>query len=123
MTGATCHVCGEVGYCELHHIVYRSQATYMKMMNINLIMLCQNHHRGNMGVHNNKKLDLKLKLELQTKLRGMFTKKFYSREEIKKLLKCTEKDLDLTLKKLCCYRLGYGREQLIMRLMGGRLYD
>ena len=123
MTGGECKICGNCGYVELHHVILKSQASYMKQISINLVQLCQDCHRGNNSVHHNKKLDLKLKLELQTKLETMFINEFYSREEIQTSLECGDKDMDLILKKLSLYVLGYSSEQLLIRLMGGRLYN
>ena len=122
MTGSTCHECGAIGYCENHHIIFKSQAKYMKSIGINQIFLCLEHHRGTLGVHHNKKLDLKLKQQLQTRLKTMFTDEFYNREGIQARLECTDIDIGLILKKLSNYTLGYSSEQLCRRLMGGRLY-
>ena len=123
MTGVLCHECGLIGYCENHHIIFRSQAKYMKNIGINQAFLCLEHHRGTLGVHHNKKLDLKLKQQLQTRLQTIFSNEFYSREEIQTSLECGDKDMDLILKKLSNYVLGYSSEQLLIRLMGGRLYN
>lgn len=123
MPGGECCNCGRCGYVELHHVILRSQASYMKQISINLVQLCQDCHRGSPnGVHHNKKLDLKLKLELQTKLETMFINKFYSREEIQPSLQCSDFDTTLILKKLTLYRFGYSSEQLIRRCLGGRMY-
>ena len=123
MTGATCHECGIVGYCENHHIIFKSQAKHMKTIGINQVFLCMEHHRGKFGVHHNKKLDLKLKQQLQTRLQTVFINEFYTRYELQTTLECNDIDLDLILKKLSIYKLGYSSEQLVRRLMGGRLYD
>ena len=124
MVNGVCEVCGKTGYVEIHHNIKRSQASYMKQIKINLVQLCQDHHRGSTnGVHHNKKLDLKLKIELQNKLQAMFTEKYYSREEIQEKLECSDFDVTLIVKKIALYRYGYNTEQLIRRMLGGRLYD
>ena len=121
---SSCHLCGkENTRCEIHHIIFRSQSSYMRTIKINLIPLCVDCHRGNNSPHQSKKLDLKLKIELQNKLQAMFTEKYYSREEIKEKLKCTDFDVTLITKKIALYRYGYNTEQLIRRMLGGRLYD
>ena len=123
MCGGECVNCGKPGYIEWHHVILRSQAPHMKKININLIQLCQECHRSAPnGVHHNKKLDIKLKQQLQTRLQTMFSNEFYNRYEIQTNLECNDTDLDLILKKLTLYSLGYNTEQLCRRLMGGRLF-
>lgn len=116
-----CVKCG-VNNAERHHIIFKSAAKYMEFIPINIVYLCGEHHRANNSPHKSKKVDLKLKIDLQNKLETMFINKFYSREEIKTLLRCTDKDITLILKKLTLYRMGYEREQLLRRLLGGRMY-
>lgn len=125
MPGGECLICKVIGYCEIHHIILRSQASYMKNIKVNLVQLCMDHHRGSSnGVHHNKKLDLKLKVHLQNKLMDMFSvKQFYSIEEIQTILKCSTDDVAKICKKLTCYSKGYLVSQIIIRLMGGRLYQ
>lgn len=119
----SCVLCGEQGR-ETHHVVFRSQASYMKQIKVNLVPLCIECHRGTLGVHNNKRNDIKLKIQLQAKLFEMFKeKKFYSQEEIQNILECTKFDSMLICKKLALYRQGYSSEQLIRRMLGGRLYE
>jgi len=118
-----CSNCGAVGYVERHHTVFRSQASYMKFIPCNTVLLCLDCHRGSKnGVHHNKETDLKLKSQLQNELFGMFSDKFIKGEEIQEKLKCTKIDSTLILKKLTMYRQGYEREQLVRRLLGGKLY-
>jgi hypothetical protein len=95
----------------------------MRGIKVNLVPLCIPCHRGTLGVHNNKKIDLKLKIQLQFQLQKMFIEKYYSRDEIQEILQCTDFDTTLILKKLTLYRYGYNTEQLIRRMLGGRLYD
>ena len=116
-----CVACGSQGR-ETHHVVFRSQGSYMRGIKVNLVPLCIQCHRGTLGVHNNKRLDLQLKVKLQFKLQEMFPEKWYDREQIQEKLECTDFDTTLILKKMCLYRYGYNAEQLVMRLLGGRLY-
>lgn len=119
----SCHICGKENIrCEIHHIIFRSQSSYMRTIKINLISLCVDCHRGNNSPHQDKRLDLQLKVKLQFKLQEMFSEKWYSGEQIQEILQCTDFDLVLILKKMCLYRFGYNAEQLVLRLMGGRLY-
>lgn len=123
MLDGECCNCGKYGYIEWHHIILRSQATYMKNIKINLIELCQDCHRNAPhAVHRNRQMDLKLKQQLQAKLQTMFTNEFYSKEKIQEKLECTEKETDAICKKLSLFKEGYSKEKLVSRLMGGRLY-
>jgi len=123
-----CALCGSQGQ-ETHHIIFRSQAKYMKTIKVNLTPLCMECHRGTKGVHKNKRNDLKLKLQLQSKLFKMFTYEFFTKEDIELILNCNENEAAAIVKKLCLYIplhqkefRGYEKEQLIRRLLGGRLY-
>lgn len=121
---STCVLCSKEGVCESHHVVFRSQAPYMKLVNVNLVNLCVECHRGNQGAHLDKRTDLKLKLQLQAKLFDMFSSKRYFTEiEIKDILKVNDTIIYMIVKKLCLYRKGYEVEQLVRRMLGGQLYD
>ena len=62
-----CVVCGRPGQ-EIHHSFggrgRRKQTEIIEC----LYYLCVEHHRGNTGVHNNRKLDIKLKQKSQQEL-------------------------------------------------------
>jgi len=102
----------------------------MKTIKVNLVPLCVECHRGTKGAHRNKRVDLRLKELLQHRLNQLFRyKKFYNQLEIQELLQCNEKEVEAIVKKMCLYiplhqkeLMGYEKEQLIRRLLGGRLY-
>ncbi|WP_242971107.1 HNH endonuclease [Clostridium botulinum] len=48
-----CEECGK-NVVELHHIIFRSQASYIANININFKYICPNCHRGDNGPHMNK---------------------------------------------------------------------
>lgn len=125
MKNYICIECGRHGATQEHHIVLKSQASYMRDVKMNIIELCLMHHTNSpTGIHHNEELNLKYKLILQNKLFEIFgDKKHFSKEEIQSRLECSKFDLTLICKKLCLYRFGYEREQLVRRLMGGRLYE
>lgn len=116
-----CEECNK-NITELHHIVFRSQASYMANIKINFKYLCSEDHRGNNGPHMNKNVDFKYKYELQTKLFEMFNKPYYTEKEIKDLLETTSSEVRKIVKKLKLYKEGYERVDLVARLMGGRIY-
>ncbi|WML35369.1 hypothetical protein [Clostridium sp. OS1-26] len=116
-----CEECNK-NITELHHIVFRGQASYMANIKINFMYLCPDHHRGNDSPHMNKEIDFKYKYELQTKLFGMFNKPYYTEKEIKDLLETTSSEVRKIVKKLKLYKEGYERVDLVARLMGGRIY-
>lgn len=107
---------------ELHHIVYRSQALYMANIKLNFMYLCPEHHRGNESPHMDKEIDFKYKYEMQEKLFQLFDKKYFTEKEIKELLETTSTEVKKITKKLPLYKEGYERLDIVIRLMGGRLY-
>lgn len=125
-TGGKCmHYCEECGrnITELHHIVFRSQAAYMKNIKINFKYLCPECHRGNNGPHMNKKKNIQYKMELQKKLFKLFgDKEYFTEKEIQNRLETTASEVGKITKKLKVYKEGYEKVELIARLMGGMLY-
>lgn len=117
-----CEVCGR-NQVEHHHIVSRRQAIYMTNIKLNIKTLCIEHHKGSKGAHGNRAVDLKYKLELQEKLILLFDKDFYSEKEIKEKLETNLIEVRKITKKMMLYKEGYEKEELIRRLMGGRIYE
>lgn len=108
--------------CHSHHIVFRSQGGPDIAMN--LIRLCPYHHNMSPeGVHMNPALDKHLKCELQREYEMLFPESELtvemvadrigmSRKKAEKYFSKVQKNLDGTM----------DRENVIRRLMGGRLY-
>ena len=117
-----CAVCGGVG-SEMHHIIRRSHCRALIHCDENLIALCSRCHRGRNGVHQNKELDLKLKLEFQNKLEMLFDKEYLTEDDINSVLKISDTALRGLLKPLKREKEGYERTTVIMQCMGGRLYE
>lgn len=115
-----CEICGQPG--ELHHIIFKSQAKYLERVPTNFKYLCPEHHRGNNSPHKSRKKDLELKKELQAKYEIMLTQDYYNLEEIKKILDINDKVAQRVINKMIPHQEGYKREELLARLMGGRLY-
>ena len=55
-----CFICGRYG-AEVHHIFFGTANRKLSEKYGLTVGLCYNHHRGNKGVHFNRKLDLELK--------------------------------------------------------------
>lgn len=114
-----CEICGRDA--EKHHIVFKSQGGLD--FELNYKKLCFEHHKGNDGPHNCRKTDLKYKIELQRKLQDLLTKKYYTEEEIRELIDLNKKQADKIFKRFMLYSEGYDKDEIIRRLMGGRLYE
>lgn len=123
-----------MGYCEeclkqgvynkaqMHHIIHRSVAPYMKHIEINFKDLCLEHHTGSKGVHHNPDKDRQYKEELQLKLQLLFTKDYYDFKEIKKLLNCSDNSAKAITKTLIRCKEGYRSSDLIRHMLGDRNY-
>ena len=95
----------------------------MRNIKLNFKYLCgDKHHRGDKGPHKNRYVDLIYKLELQDKLFKLLDKDFYRGEEIQQKLETTSSTARKICKKLMVHKDGYGKTELIKRLMGGMLY-
>ena len=117
-----CEVCGGVG-SEMHHIIPRSHCRALIHCDKNLIALCPRCHRGKNGAHQNRELDLKLKLEFQNELEILFDKEYLTEEMINDVLKISGSALKGLLKPLKREKEGYERISVIRQIMGGRLYE
>lgn len=116
-----CKVCSTSYGIESHHIVKRSQNSNLINCKLNLIDLCYIHHRDHKkGVHFNKELDRKLKLELQNKLENLFDKDYLTKEEINKILQISEKALNRLIKTLQLHNNKYVKGDVIKVCMGGK---
>lgn len=112
-------ICGQVA-SEEHHIVFRSQAPSLVQCSLNKIPLCRRCHAS---IHHGKghKLDKLLKLQFQNNLEILWDKHYLSREEMKDVLKISEKQLDRLLKTLPKKDGLYERETVIRKCLGGKM--
>ncbi|NLY46847.1 MAG: hypothetical protein GX053_12800 [Tissierella sp.] len=78
-------------------------------------------HRGIDGPHRNKETDLTYKRELQINLENLLTQDYYNIAELISILGLQEKQANKAFRKLLRVN-GISREEVIRRLMGGRLY-
>lgn len=117
-----CEKCGEYAVIELHHIVFKSQCKILKDCELNHKYLCGECHRGSeRGVHLNSKIDKRMKLELQEKLFELFPDEKVSLDEVKKVLKLKDKEIYYIYKNLYMLDGKVKSEDLVRRLMGGKL--
>lgn len=103
-----------------HHVVFRSQGGLDFELNYKYLSL--EAHEGSAGPHLNRKVDLIYKKELQDKLENVFTEEIYTIEEIAKLLGRTKKYFEKHFKRVAQEAGAYRREDIIRKLMGGKLY-
>ena len=116
-----CAVCGGVG-TERHHVIPRSHCRALIHCEKNLVVLCPRCHRGRNGVHQNRELDLKLKLEFQNELEMLFDKEYLTEDEINSVLEIGPTALKNLLKPLRRKPEGYYFLDVIKACCGGRLY-
>jgi len=117
-----CEICGKEE-AEIHHIVFRREATYMTNIKVNHKYLCSQCHRGKDGPHNNKEVDRYYKKQLQEELFLMFKEKdFYNKDDVKRILDISISETIRILKPLKKYKEGFDKKDIIKRLMGGRMY-
>lgn len=122
MSNVPCEVCGRP-HAQIHHIIHRSAAKYLTNVKINFKYLCLEHHNGgDNSPHRNYEVDKKYKIEYQQKVENLFTNPFYTEAEVIKILKVSRSSADKILKTLVLHKEGYSREDIILRLLGGRYY-
>ena len=114
-----CEICESPA--DVHHIVHRHEGGYN--IKINYKYLCNYHHRGKNGPHNCIETDIKYKLEMQKKLFRLLPKAYYTDRELYNILGMTNSSLKKLVKKLKLYKEGYSKEEIIKRLMGGKIYS
>ena len=114
-----CIICGK-SFSEVHHVIYRSKASFLVNCELNKVNLCENHHRGNNGVHtkNGHALDLKLKSDFEEKLNLLFDREYFTREEIKKTLGISDRAVYSLCKLLESHKGLYNRENIIRVCLG-----
>lgn len=117
-----CEVCGE-NNIEVHHIIFRSEASYLSNIKINFKYLCPRCHKGKNGPHCNYDVNLRFKRELRTTLQNIFNdKNYYTEKELKEILNISSSEVLRIFKSLRKYKEGYKKSDIILRLMGGNLY-
>lgn len=116
----SCYLCGGED-TETHHIVLRSECRPLEKCELNKVRLCTHCHDY---LHHDSKGYKKLralKFELQNKLEFLFDKEYLTREEIKEVLKISNKPLDRLLKPIVMKKGLYEREDVIRACMGEKI--
>lgn len=104
-----------------HHIVFRSQGGLD--FDLNLIEMTMEEHEGDAGPHRNREKDLVLKKELQSKLFKLFpVAGVFTIEEISEKLGRTKRYFEPHFRKVPCQNGLYRSEDIVRKLMGGKLY-
>ena len=114
-----CIICAKP-FSEVHHIVFRSKASFLVNCELNKVYLCEDHHRGTKGVHtkNGHALDLKLKSDFEEKLNLLFDREYFTREDIKESLNISDRAVNSLCKLLKSYKGLFSRNDIINRCMG-----
>ena len=105
-----------------HHIIFRSHGGLN--IEMNYLYLCPEHHNmSKNSIHRNRAMDLKYKRELQERYFEVFSEDKYNIKEIARILKTTTERIEKRFKKVQTDPDGYmAKEDIIRKLMGGRLY-
>ena len=115
-----CPECGAIA-TEWHHIVFRSECIALIKCNMNLVKLCTQCHNEIHHGKNGYKINRRLKLEFQNKIKFLFFKNELSKEEIRTILKIAENEVNRLLKLLIPKDDKYIREDVIRACMGGKI--
>ncbi len=114
-----CEICNEKA--DIHHIIHRSEGGFD--IEINYKYLCPKHHRGKNGPHRSLETDIKYKIELQDKLYNILNKEYYTSKELGSILNIPLNTLKRITKNIKLYKEGYKKDDIILTLMGNKLYS
>ena len=114
--------CRYNGILHKHHIVYRSHGGLN--INMNYLYLCPEHHNMSANsIHRDREMDLKYKRELQERYFKVFSEDKYNIKQIARILETTTICIERSFKKVQTDPDGYiAKEDIIRKLMGGKLY-
>lgn len=114
-----CEICNEKA--DIHHIIHRSEGGFD--IEINYKYLCPKHHRGKNGPHRSLETDIKYKIELQDNLYNILNKEYYTSKELGSILNIPLNTLKRITKNIKLYKEGYKKDDIILTLMGNKLYS
>lgn len=117
-----CKICGKMYGIEVHHIIKRSQCKPLEHCKLNLIGLCEEHHRGTYGVHGKQghELDKRLRREFRDKLELLFDREHFTKEEIRQTLNISDRACESLCKLIKSNKGVFNREDIIIACMGGK---
>lgn len=105
-----------------HHIVFRSQGGLDFDINYKYYKGYEDHEGPN-GPHRNRAVDLMLKCDMQNELFVVFgDKEEFAIEEIAKRLGRNTRYFEKKFKRVPCKNGLYVKEDIVRKLMGGKLY-
>ncbi|NFH80981.1 HNH endonuclease [Clostridium botulinum] len=113
-----CEICQK--QADIHHIVHRSEGGLD--IKLNYKYLCSYHHRGKPGPHHCEETDILYKLELQNNLFYLLQNDYYKFKELMILLEVSKNQLKKIVKNLKVYKEGYKKLDIVVKIMGGKLY-
>ena len=105
---------------EKHHIIFKSQGGLDFPLNYKI--LTPEDHRGNKGPHLCRSKDLDYKLELEDNLFSILFRHFYSEHQLINILQLKPAQAHKICKKFTVHKEGFAREDVIRRLLGGKIY-
>lgn len=105
---------------EKHHIVFKRQGGLD--FELNYKRLSPEKHRGDLGPHKNRKIDLQYKEELEQNLRATLTDTHYFEGELIQTLGLDRKQAHKAFRHIQVTEKGMDKEDIIFRLMGNRFY-
>lgn len=114
-----CEICNKDA--DIHHIVHKYEGGFD--IEANFKYLCTKHHRGKYGPHKYLQTDIRYKIEMQNKLYSLLPKKYYTFKELTIILNTSTNMIKRITKSLKVHKEGYNRDELILTLMGGKLYS
>ena len=106
---------------EKRHIIFRSQGGLDFPLNFKYLTIEQ--HKGNNGPHLCRATDRRYKKELQIELFKALNKKYYTEDELIQVLELKPVQAHKICKTFTVHKEGYAKEDIIRRLMGGKLYE
>lgn len=112
-----CIVCGRPG--DRHHIIHKEEGGIDFPLNV--VYLCEEHHRGKTGPHRDPSVDYQYKKAMQDRLMRIFCKPYYTKKEIRTLTGVTASTLTSLAKSLKRHKEGYASSEIIFYLMGGNM--
>ncbi|MPQ44631.1 HNH endonuclease [Clostridium tarantellae] len=114
-----CEICGKLG--DIHHIVHKHEGGLD--FKLNYKYLCNYHHRGKYGPHEDPIIDLIYKLKLQNSLKSLLPKTYYDMNSLSSILCLNKNSLKRISKNLKIYKEGYLSDDIIFQIMGRKIYS
>ncbi len=111
---------GGKGLLEKHHVIFKSQGGLDFFLNYEY--LNREDHRGDLGPHKNREVDLKYKRELEENLVDVLKDRYYSIDTLVEVLGLDTRQANRAFKKVKQSSKGIAREDVIKRLLGDRFY-